>query len=205
MIEWLLATVPLLKALHISALCLWCGGLLTLPLMLARHTPSVSQVDYRRLRQATHLTYTLVVTPAAVIAVIVGTWLIFLRAAFAPWLYAKLLFVALLAAAHAWIGHLLVDVAEKPRRQRPPDPFLPIASVLIPTFAILFLVLAKPELSWIQFPRWLQEPRGGQLPFDVPSRNSNTSLPPCQPVNATSNTQSADSRMPYGSTASMYP
>lgn len=171
MIEQLLATVPLLKFVHIGALVLWCGGLLALPLMLSRHDPTGSQQEYRRIRRATHLTYTVCVTPAAVVAVVAGTWLIFFREAFVPWLYAKLLFVAGLAAAHAWIGHLLVKVAEEPGRHRPPEPYLPVLSVLVPVLAILFLVLGKSDLSWIEFPDWLEEPVGaGQLPFDVPRR-----------------------------------
>jgi uncharacterized membrane protein len=166
--EWLHPLVPLLKALHIAALCLWSGGLLALPLMLARHEPAISRYDYERIRIATHLTYTLCVTPAAVITVIAGTWLVFARETFALWFYVKLLFVALLVSAHAWIGRLLVEVAEKPGRHRAPEPYLPLALVAIPLAAILVLVLAKPELGWIGFPRWLQEPAGRQLPFDVP-------------------------------------
>lgn len=168
MIEWLHAIVPLLKGVHIGALCLWCGGLLALPLMLTRHGPTVSRDDYRRIRVATHLTYTLLVTPAAVITVIVGTWLIFLRETFVPWLYAKLVFVALLVVAHASIGRLLIKVAEKPGRHRPPEPYMPVASVLIPIIAILVLVLAKPDLGWVGFPEWLQRPIGNQWPFEVP-------------------------------------
>lgn len=168
MIDWLLAAVPFLKAVHIGALCIWCGGLLALPLMLARHAPTISQYDYQRIRSATHLTYTLCVTPAAVLAVIVGTWLVFLRETFVPWLFAKLLFVTLLVAAHAWLGHLLVTVAEKPGRHRPPEPWLPLAAVLVTTSAILILVLAKPDLEWIRFPDWLRQPVGDQLPFEVP-------------------------------------
>lgn len=170
MIEWLLGTVALLKGIHITALVLWCGGLIALPLMLARHDPAVSQDDYRRIRRATHLTYTIGVTPAAVVAVIAGTWLIFFREAFVPWLYAKLVFVAALVAAHAWIGHLIVDVAETPGRSTPPRPYLPVSAVLVPAVAILALVLGKPDLGWVGFPDWLQEPRGGQLLFDVPRR-----------------------------------
>ena len=170
MSEWITAIVPLLKGLHIAALCLWCSGVIVLPLMLSRHDPAVSQDDYERIRRATHLTYTVCATPAAVIAVIAGTWLVFLREVLVPWLYLKLLFVALLVAVHAWIGHLLVQVAEKPGRHRPPEPYLPIISALVPILAILALVLGKPDLSWVEFPHWLLEPVGGQLPFDVPRR-----------------------------------
>lgn len=162
--------VPFFKAAHIAALIIWGGGLVALPLMLSRHDPAVSAEDYTIIRRATHLTYTLCVTPAAVIAVIAGTWLIFLREVFTPWLYAKLLFVALLVVAHAWVGHTVARVAEKPGEHVPPEPWLPIAAILLPVVAILVLVLGKPGLAFIEFPEWLREPRGRQLLFDVPSR-----------------------------------
>lgn len=170
MLEWLLSAIPIVKMLHIAALCVWCGGLIALPLMLARHDPAMAQDDYRVIRHATHLTYTLLVTPAAVIAVIAGTWLIFLREAFVPWLFAKLAVVVLLLVLHAWIGHGIVHVAEEPGRHRPPNPYLPISGVLACASAILLLVLGKPDLGGIVFPDWLMEPRGGQLPFEVPRR-----------------------------------
>lgn len=170
MLEWLSDAVPIFKSVHIAALCVWCAGLIALPLMLARHNPAVSSEDYTLIRRATHHTYTLCVTPAAVLAVIAGTWLIFLRGTFAPWFYLKLVFVALLVVAHAWIGHILEKVAEEPGEHTPPEPYLPMALVLLPVLAILVLVLGKPALGWIVFPDWLTQPRNGQLLFDVPSR-----------------------------------
>ena len=170
MIEFLLRGTPLLKSLHIVALCLWCGGLLALPLMLAGHHPEVSQNQYSRIRMATHFLYSFIVTPAAVLTVIAGTWLIFFRQVFVPWLYLKLVCVALLVAAHIWIGHLLVLVAEKPGRHVPPKPYLPMLAGGLPMLAILILVLAKPVFEPVGFPTWLTEPREGQLPFAVPKR-----------------------------------
>ncbi|SEO76085.1 Uncharacterized membrane protein [Salinihabitans flavidus] len=170
MLDWLLGTIPIFKIVHIAALVIWCGGLLVLPLMLARHDPAVIAMEYRLIRRATHITYTLCVTPAAVIAVITGTWLIFLREAFVPWFFAKLVFVALLVVVHAWIGDNVVKVAEDPANHRPPHPAFPVTAGLLAMIAILTLVLAKPALDWIVFPDWLLEPRGGQMPFEVPSR-----------------------------------
>lgn len=170
MTGWLAGIIVFLKATHIAALSVWCGGLLAVPLMLSRHDPAVTPEDYRRIRRATHLTYTICATPAAVIAVVTGTWLIFFREVFVPWLYAKLVFVALLVAAHAWIGHLLVQMAERPDQHRPARPYLPVTAVLLSASVILVLVLAKPDLGWIAFPDWLEHPRGGQLLFDVPNR-----------------------------------
>ena len=169
-IEPLVPTVPVLKALHIGALILWCGGLLALPFILIRHAPTTAPERYDTVRIASHLTYILCVTPAAVIAVIAGTWLIFLREVFSPWLYAKLALVGLLVIAHARIGHLVAMVGEEPERPISAELYLVTSSVIFTATAILFLVLAKPSFAFLVFPEWLSEPRGYQLPFDVPSR-----------------------------------
>ena len=79
----------------------WCAGLFALPMMLARHDPAIGQADHTRIRHATHYGYTLLVTPAAVLAIAAGTVLIFLREAFMPWMFAKLVLVAALVAFHA--------------------------------------------------------------------------------------------------------
>jgi protoporphyrinogen IX oxidase len=156
-IDWLVAAVPIFKAAHILGLIVWCGGLMALPLILARHEAPISAEDYRMIRRASHLVYTLCVTPAAVLTVIAGTWLIFLREVFTPWLYAKLFVVTLLVCAHAWIGHILAKVGEEPEERTPPAPYLPVAAVM------------APALAWMSFPAWLTEPRGHRLPLDVPS------------------------------------
>ena len=170
MIDWLVPAVPLFKAAHIIGLVIWCGGLLALPLMLTRHDPAISVQDYRTIRTASHLTYTMIVTPAAVIAVIAGTWLIFLREVYVPWMFAKLAVVAALVMAHGWVGHVVAKIGEEPSEHTPPPAWLPIALVLVPMLIILTLVLAKPVLGWVAFPDWLTEPRSGQLLFDTPRR-----------------------------------
>jgi protoporphyrinogen IX oxidase len=162
--------VPHLKALHIAGLLVWCAGLFALPSMLAWHDRAIGQADFRRIRRATHYAYTLAVTPAAVTAVIAGTWLILIREVYEPWLYLKLFFVALLVALHGWVGHIVVAVAETAGSHRPPSPTLPTVMLLLIVLAILFLVLGKPDLGQVTLPAWLTEPRGRQFPFDVPSR-----------------------------------
>jgi len=168
--DWFAIVVPLFKGVHIAGLMLWCGGLLALPLMLSRHDPAATRDEYRRLRRATHVTYAGIVTPAAVVAVVAGTWLIFFRELYVPWLYAKLHFVAALVAGHAWVGHMVVRVAEAPDRPGTSMPYLTIAAIAVPVLAILILVLGKPDLGGMPLPAWLHEPRGGQLLLDVPRR-----------------------------------
>lgn len=167
--DWLYDLIPFFKGVHVAMLAIWCGALAAMPLLLTRHDTALTQEDYSRVRRATHLTYTLAATPSAVITVIAGTWLIFLRETLVPWFYAKLFFVVLLVLAHAWIGHILVTVAEQKGRHRPPPAALPLVALLVPVLAILFLVLAKPDLGWIVFPDWMTTPRGQSWPLDVPS------------------------------------
>ncbi|MCE6951531.1 CopD family protein [Cereibacter sphaeroides] len=162
--------VPYLKAVHITGLAVWCAGLFALPAMLAWHDPAIGQADYRRIRRATHYTYTLAVTPAAVAAVISGTWLVLIREVYDPWFILKLVFVSLLVAFHGWVGHTITEVAETPGSHRPPSPAVPNAVLMTLMLAILTLVLAKPEFDTLSGPAWLMTPLERQLPFAVPNR-----------------------------------
>jgi uncharacterized membrane protein len=169
-IAWLEPIIPHLKALHIVALGLWCAGLFALPLMLARHDTATGQEDYARIRRATHYGYAFVISPAGIIAIASGTLLIFLREVFVLWMFAKLVFVALLVAFHAWVSYAIVATAETPGAHTPPEPRWPALLLTLTILVILALVLGKPDLDGIPMPAWLEQPWGVQLPFDVPSR-----------------------------------
>ena len=160
--------VPHFKALHLATLIVWCAGLFALPLTLALHDPAASQADYTRIRHITHFGYVYAITPAALVAIGSGTALIFLREVYVPWLFAKLVFVAILVGFHGWIGGVLARVTETEGTHIPPRPLLPLMLLLVPILTILVLVLAKPDLDKIAMPDWLMEPQGGQLPFAAP-------------------------------------
>jgi uncharacterized membrane protein len=161
--------IPHLKALHVGFICIWMAGLLALPAMLARHEPAIGQVDFQRIRRATHYGYVWAITPAAALAVASGMALVFLREVFQPWMFAKLVLVALLVTLHAWIGHTIVAVAETEGRHQPPEPTLAILVLCATVAGVLLLVLLKPDLTGVPFPEFLLQPVGGDLPFDVPS------------------------------------
>ncbi len=164
----LIGLIPHLKSLHIATLVIWCGGLFALPLLLARHDPAVGQADYARIRQVSHYSYIYAITPAGLITIGVGTALIFLREVYVPWLFAKLVFVAVLVTFHGWVGHMIVQVAETKGKYMPPDPALPLILLMVPILVILVLVLAKPDLGEIPLPDWLTQPMDRQLPFAAP-------------------------------------
>jgi putative membrane protein len=158
--------IAAIKLLHIAALSIWCAGLIGLPLLLAKHDQDDQQEDFSRLRVLTHQAYIRVVTPAAVIAIALGTALIFLRGVFVPWMFAKLVLVGVLVLLHGWIGHVTVSIGEgkgdyAPRRAWP---FLMAAAAAM--LIILLLVLGKPVLGEGLVPGWLVQPQDQPLPVD---------------------------------------
>jgi protoporphyrinogen IX oxidase len=151
--------VPILKAAHIAALLIWCAGLLALPALLVQHARAGTQEEFGDLRAFVRTIYVRVLTPAAVLAVAAGTWLIFERAVFVGWMFLKLAVVGLLVGLHAFEGRLLLEFADP----RPPIGWrtgaaLTVAGLLV-MLAILGLVLGKPVLDETSLPRWLLEPR----------------------------------------------
>lgn len=161
--------IAILKALHIGSLVLWCAALIALPLLLGLYRkvsdtsqPSLVQENYTRFRRLTHLSYTLIATPAAVIAISAGTALIFAAAVFEIWLLVKLVFVAGMVLAHVWLGHMLVQSGERGLFWRMPRPAAALLVAVPCMLGVLWLVLAKPDLSDLAqaLPDWMTEPRG---------------------------------------------
>lgn len=164
--------IAILKTLHIAALVVWCASLLTLPLLLALHRTVRAQTSlhamqeaYTRFRRLTHLTYTAIATPAAVIAIAAGTVLIFAAQVLDVWLLAKLALVAGMVLGHAWLGHLLVQSYEKDMHWRMPWPVLSLLLTVPCMLGVLWLVLSKPNLleALSQLPLWTREPLGLEL------------------------------------------
>ena len=163
-----------LKALHIIALALWAAMLLGLPMLLLMHRQlgpgRTRAADYARFRLLTHASYTMIATPAAVVAIVAGTMLIFATGIFEPWLLAKLAAVAALVLAHAWLGHLTLQAGEKPVSWRMPSPLLALLVILPALGAILWLVLLKPDLHFLAgyLPAWALQPAGYDLNLFLP-------------------------------------
>lgn len=157
--------VSIVKGLHIAALILWCAGLVALPLMLGKHRLGEGQADYARLRLLTHDSYTMIVTPAAVIAIAAGTVLIYLRGVFEPWMFAKLVAVGLLVCLHAFVGHTVLLMSERRGAYAPPSPVGMIVGSIATMIVVLLLVLAKPIVPDF-LPAWLEAPQNRQLPVD---------------------------------------
>ncbi|MBQ1204216.1 MAG: CopD family protein [Loktanella sp.] len=161
--------IAILKSLHITALAIWCAGLILLPVLMqvyGRRRELTTQSGFTEFRWLTHYSYTLVVTPAAVIAVAAGTVLIFALEILDVWMMAKLIAVAGMVLLHAWLGFLIVEAGEGRGKYQLPPVWIALLGIVPLIGIVLWLVLAKPELADLAtlFPDFLREPRGNQIP-----------------------------------------
>lgn len=156
-----------LKALHISALVIWCGGLLVLPTLFA-HRPSVAgNDDLWQLQRYVRFAYTVVISPAAFVAVISGTALIFVREVFTIWFAAKLAVVGLLAILHMRYGYIVLRLFDEDARYQAWRMWLSVGAAAGVIVSILWLVLAKPDFDTGRLPQWMLEPGGLQSLSDT--------------------------------------
>lgn len=134
--------MPWMLILHIAALICWSGMLIYLPILIA----SLSlQTDNMSLdNDLPRMVFTLILTPAALIAIVSGTLIFFQREITANWLIVKLTFVSGLVVCHALNGWMVV----KAKNMSPMKVQAACLSLLLSSFIImliiLWLVLAKP-------------------------------------------------------------
>lgn len=161
--------IAVLKGVHIAALSLWCAGLLALPIVLhvyGRREEVRTQAGFSEFRLLVHAVYTRIVTPAAIIAIAAGTALIFAAGLTDIWLMAKLVAVAGMVLVHAWLGHLSVQASEGRGSYQMPPALLAVPAGLLCMGAVLYLVLAKPDLQPLidALPPWLTAPQDRSIP-----------------------------------------
>jgi protoporphyrinogen IX oxidase len=157
--------IAALKFLHIAALLCWCAALVGLPLLLNHYRGARIQTRFTEFRLITHYGYVAFASPAAVIAIGAGTALILVTEIQQEWLLLKLVFVAGMALVHAWLGNLILQSGERKASYKMPPPLIALALVLPQMAVVFWLVLAKPDLSWMAelLPQALLEPQGGSL------------------------------------------
>ena len=136
--------MPWLLSLHICALLGWCGTLLYLPALVADAAAPNREPSYVQHPRFIRHVFTLLATPAALIAIGSGTALFFAGHIIELWLMAKLTLVIGLVACHVLIGWVVL------RNEQSPGKALTgycvglgsVTAALV--VAILWLVLAKP-------------------------------------------------------------
>ena len=162
-------TIVWLKSLHIAALVIWCGGLLTLPILLTqREAAGERGAEIDRLHTFTRFAYIVLISPAAFLAIGSGTALILVREIFTVWLAIKLVFVGFLVFLHVWLGLLVLSVFKTEKHFRPWRAISGVVTITATLTGILWAVLAKPDISTDFLPAEFHEPGGlRQLAADL--------------------------------------
>jgi|GEM_PF-241051 len=134
------------KAMHIIAIVVWSASLIYLPILMAGHSPRLSNPEYLRLHGMVRRIYIWIASPFALLAIVSGTILIPLRDVTEPWFAIKLLVVALLAIIHARCGTLLAKQSHSAERANRLSRTMRILMPILLFPCVLWLVLAKPRL-----------------------------------------------------------
>ena len=153
-------TAAWLKLIHVAALSAWCAGLMFLPGLIRRQArPDMAEEGGVHLRSFVRACYLMVVSPAAVIAIGSGMALLFVREAFAGWMFVKLAAVGAMVMLHVHHGRAIRTTGRRaPRAPALEAILLKLATVGL-VVAVLWLALGKPELDDSLFPDWARRPR----------------------------------------------
>ena len=133
------------KTLHIVFMVTWFAGLFYLPRLFVYHCLATDPIGIDRFKVMERKLYRGIMTPAAVLTVVFGFWLMFGYGISGGWLYAKIALVVILVAHHVWLGRLLAAFAAD--RNTHSDRFyrwineIPALPILV---AVVYLVVAKP-------------------------------------------------------------
>jgi protoporphyrinogen IX oxidase len=155
MIAWL-------KAIHIVALIVWCGGLLVLPTLLGQRNHEMTRGAVIALQRLTRVLFIQITSPAAFVAVVAGTVLIFMREVFTPFMMLKLVAVGVLVTLHIRTGYVILSVFKPHGRYAPWRQVVMLVMTLGVITTILLLILGKPAIDLAGLPPWLLQPGGLQ-------------------------------------------
>jgi protoporphyrinogen IX oxidase len=133
-----------IKALHISFMVTWFGGLFYLPRLFVYHAMSSDATSIERFKIMERKLYFGIMTPGAILTIIFGLWLWLGYGITGGWMHAKLFLVLILVIYHFYCGKLLKDF--KLDRNRNSHVFyrwfneFPVLLL----FAVIILVVVKP-------------------------------------------------------------
>lgn len=134
---------------HIAAMLIWTASLLYLPTLIIGSVTHKSLVyePQDRFDSIPRFMFTHVATPAALVAIIAGTWVFIVDRTVDTWLIAKLTLVAALAVCHTLVGLMILrSESGNPRHVVLWCRVLMIVAALLMS-TIVWLVLAKPDME----------------------------------------------------------
>ena len=136
------------KSFHIIFMVTWFAGLFYLPRLFVYHAMADDAVSLERFKVMERKLFYGIMTPGAVITIVLGVWLLWDYAweaySHSGWLHAKLLLVALLVGYHVYCGKLLLDFKhDRNRRGHVFYRWFNEVPVLI-LIAVIILVVVRP-------------------------------------------------------------
>ncbi len=133
-----------IKALHISFMVTWFGGLFYLPRLFVYHAMASDSTSIERFKIMERKLYFGIMTPGAALTIIFGLWLWLGYGITGGWMHAKLLLVLILVIYHFYCGKLLKDFRhDRNRHSHVFYRWFNEFPVLI-LFAVIVLVVVKP-------------------------------------------------------------
>jgi putative membrane protein len=157
-IERTSAVTTFLKFVHLGAIALWSGGLIALPFLFWQRRALESDLDLERLHRVTRLVYVELTSPAAFVAIGSGTALIFLQATFAEWFSLKMVLVGIMSMLHVVAGLVLMQLFLPKGKFSYLSYVALMGAYVVVIAAILWIVLAKPQIDSNQIAANLFEP-----------------------------------------------
>lgn len=136
--------MPWLLVVHISAILLWSASLLYLPALIVSGKSGRVDFEQRHPLALGRTLFTLIVTPAAMLAIVSGTAIFMTMHVTSLWLVLKLSLVSGLVICHALLGWMILRVDhDSGKNTIAICVSLATASVLF-VVAIFTVVLMKP-------------------------------------------------------------
>ena len=97
------------KSFHIVFVVSWFAGLFYLPRLFVYHAMAQDRDGIERFKVMERKLYWGIMTPSAVLTIVLGVWLWLGFGIGGGWMWAKLALVALLVGYHLWCGQLIAD------------------------------------------------------------------------------------------------
>jgi len=132
------------KAFHIIFMVTWFAGLFYLPRLYVYHAMATDEISIERFKVMERKLFWGIMTPGALVTIVLGLWLWLGYGIGGGWMHAKLALVLLLVAYHAYCGKLLYDFRDgRNRRSHVFYRWVNEAPVLV-LIAVVILVVVKP-------------------------------------------------------------
>ena len=105
-----------IKAFHIVFMVTWFAGLFYLPRLFVYHALARDPAGIERFKVMERKLYYGIMTPSAIVTILLGLWLWLGYGIGGGWMHAKLALVIVLVGYHLYCGRLVADFAHERNR-----------------------------------------------------------------------------------------